>query len=58
LTDADTLQYRATLEDPKVYVQPWTIALKFRREKDPALELLEYACYEGERDSKDMVRQR
>ena len=43
MTDADTIQYEATLEDGKVYSKPWTLrfALKRRTDRD---RLFEYVC--------------
>lgn len=48
--DAKTLQYSATLTDPKVYSRPWTVSHKILRHPDTAFELMEYAGVEGERD--------
>ena len=45
--DKDTLEYRATIDDPKVYT-PWTLGATMKR--GPAgNEILEYAGVEGER---------
>jgi hypothetical protein len=44
-TAADTLQYEATIDDPKTWVRPWTIAMPLVRE--PGYQLFEYACHEG-----------
>ena len=45
--DPDMLEYRATIDDPQVYTQPWTIAITNKR-TPPGTELLEYAGIEGE----------
>jgi hypothetical protein len=50
MIDPDTIHYRVTLEDPRVYSRPWTMAWAFVREKTPGFELLEEACWEGDRD--------
>ena len=47
--DADTIQYEATIEDPKVFTRPWKLAFQILRNKQPELELLEMSCHEGER---------
>jgi hypothetical protein len=44
LTDANTLTYRATIEDPTVFVRPWTLELPMQRTEGP---LYEVACHEG-----------
>jgi hypothetical protein len=43
--DADTLQYQATVDDPKTWTRPWTVALPFTRH--PEYQFFEYACHEG-----------
>ena len=48
LVDADTIHYEATLDDPKVYERPWTIAFAMMRHQEPDYELLEAACHEGD----------
>jgi hypothetical protein len=45
LADANTLDYRVTVNDPKVYVAPWTARLPIPREEDYGY--YEYACHEG-----------
>ena len=44
-TDADTLDYEVTIEDPNVYTAPWKVAMPLNR--DATYELYEYACHEG-----------
>jgi hypothetical protein len=57
----DTIRYQATLEDPKVYTRPFTLALTFGRlvrgEEATRYELLEEACLEGERNTQHMLYQ-
>ena len=43
--DAKTINYSVTVTDPKVYTQPWTVALPLNR--DDHYEMFEYACQEG-----------
>ena len=50
--DSNNLQYEATVEDPKVYTQPWKMAYFFSKYNDPKYEALEFACIEGEVDMK------
>ena len=45
LADANTLDYRMTVNDPKVYTAPWTLRLPIPREE--SYGLFEYACFEG-----------
>jgi len=45
LADANTLDYRMTINDPKVYTAPFTVRLPIPREE--SYGLFEYACFEG-----------
>ena len=57
LRDADTLQYEATIEDPKVFTRPWKISMPMYRHKDMT-RLLEYQCQaEKEEASGDFERE-
>jgi len=41
---ADALRYEATIEDPKVFSRPWTIAMPIYRRLEPDIQLLDYPC--------------
>lgn len=43
--DANTINYEVTIEDPKVYTRPWTVAMPLNR--DESYRMYEYACHEG-----------
>ena len=43
-TDADTILYQATINDPTVYTNPWTVEISMTKRED---HLFEYACNEG-----------
>jgi hypothetical protein len=45
LADAHTLDYRMTVNDPKVYTAPWTLRLPIPREE--SYGYFEYGCHEG-----------
>jgi hypothetical protein len=45
--NADLITYRATVTDPIVYTQPWTIEIPLRRQPE---ELIEIACHEDNGD--------
>ena len=45
--DENTIHYEVTIEDPKVFTSPWTVAMPLHRE--PEYQLFEYACHEGNR---------
>jgi hypothetical protein len=43
--DADSIEYRVTVDDPKTWTKPFTIAFPIRHEK--GYQIFEYACHEG-----------
>ena len=45
-TDADTLEYTITVEDPTTFVRPWTAVIPISRIPD-GTQIYEYACHEG-----------
>jgi hypothetical protein len=49
LVDANRIDYRVTVDDPKVYTRPWTIATTLARVTENGYEIIEEACHEGER---------
>src|SRR4051812_31877145 len=44
-TDANTMQYEATVTDPKTWMRPWKVALPLKLH--PEYQFFEYACHEG-----------
>jgi hypothetical protein len=46
LLDPNRIQYEATIEDPEVFTQPWTISMHLYRHTEPNAELLEFKCVE------------
>ena len=52
--DANTIQYRATIDDPNVFTSPWTVAFPLNR--DDRYQLFEYACHEGNHALENMLR--
>jgi hypothetical protein len=44
MTDANTIQYRFTVEDPTIWTRPWSGELIMRKFDGP---IFEYACHEG-----------
>ena len=45
LIDPDHIEYRATIEDPKVFTRPWSIELVLYRHREKNFQLLEHECY-------------
>jgi hypothetical protein len=44
-TDANTMQYELTIDDPNIYTSRWKVSFPFTR--DPGSQVFEYACHEG-----------
>jgi hypothetical protein len=44
-TGAKTMDYRATVVDPKTWTQPWTMLIQLERNDN--YQIMEYACHEG-----------
>ena len=53
LADANTLDYRMTINDAKVYTAPWTLRLPIPRED--TYGFYEYACHEGNYAMKNLL---
>ena len=49
LVDANTIDYWFTVDDPKTFTRPYTVAIPMRRRDttDPLNHLFEYACHVG-----------
>jgi hypothetical protein len=43
--DHNTIEYKATLEDPQVYSRPWTIDVILHRHREKNFQLIEDYCY-------------
>jgi hypothetical protein len=56
LIDPNTIHYQVTIDDPRVYTQPWTMAFPLRRNTEKGFRLLEEACHEGERNTDPLIR--
>jgi hypothetical protein len=54
MVDGDTLMYRATIDDPKIYTRPWTIEYSFKRDNE--YRMFEYACHEGNHAVEGILR--
>jgi hypothetical protein len=45
LIDANTIEYKATLEDPNIFSRPWTIDVVLYRHREANFQLIENYCY-------------
>jgi hypothetical protein len=45
LLDANTIEYKATLEDPNVFSQSWNISVLLYRHREKNFQLIENYCY-------------
>ena len=48
--DANTIEYKATLEDEKVYSRPWSINVILHRHREKNFQLIENYCFTQEYD--------
>ncbi len=46
ITGPNSVNYRATWNDPVVFTKPWTVSLDWRRNEKYGM--FEYACHEGD----------
>jgi hypothetical protein len=52
--DANTINYEATIDDPKTFTRPWTVSIPLHR--NPTYRIYEYACHEGNRAVEGILR--
>jgi len=57
-TGPDTLQYEATIEDPSVYTQPWTLRINLHRVTEPGARIIEDECLEDENGIRQQISPR
>ena len=51
---ADTIHYEVTIDDPKMYTQPWKVSIPL--ERDDIYQIFEYACHEGNHAVENVLR--
>jgi hypothetical protein len=51
MIDKDVIHYEATVDDPKVFTRPWTMAFGWRRNTNAEFEMWEQGCWEGVQSS-------
>jgi hypothetical protein len=55
-SDHNTLTYEATIEDPKVFAQPWKIRMPLRLQTKPGVQIFEDECEEDQQGVRHHVR--
>jgi hypothetical protein len=50
--DADTIEYRFTVEDPTTWTRPWTVSYPIVKTDGP---IYEFACHEGNYGLRDIL---
>lgn len=55
-TGPDTLEYQATIEDPKVYTRPWKISMPLYRHTEKDFQLYEYECHDYLEDAQQAAK--
>jgi hypothetical protein len=40
----DSINYEATIQDPKVFTRPWKLSFPLYRRRDKGMQLLEFKC--------------
>ncbi len=50
-TAPDTIEYQATITDPKVFTRPWTIRVPLYKDVEPNAQLFEYECHAYRQDT-------
>jgi hypothetical protein len=50
LLDANTIEYKATLDDPKVFSKPWSLTVFLYRHREPNFQLIENYCFTRDYD--------
>lgn len=55
-TGPDTLQYEASIEDPKVFTRPWKMSMPIHRRTDARAQILEFECYALMREASNAPR--
>ena len=53
--DADTIQYRFTIDDPRTWVKPWTAEVPIMKDEIQG-PLFEHACHEGNYSVANMLK--